>query len=124
MTTTEALKEIMDRLGQVLTLTERTATRVEKLEDSVEKLDKTIRGYNSNPGLVTRIAVMEDSFTGDINRLEKCVDELECEVEGMKKEREARLQTSYRYMITTIVGMVVSIIVAVGMLLLTQVISP
>ena len=116
MNDNEALRDIMDKLAQLLALSERTATRVEKVEGSldkvegsVERLDMTIRGYNNNPGLVTRIALVENSLDQKIVELECELNELKNRFEKTVEQSETRRDRSFWYMVTTLGGMVVTI---------------
>jgi len=53
---------------------------IDRLSEEVKSLNKTVRGSNGTPGIVTSVAIIQQnmlSMSGDIAELKKCVVELE-----------------------------------------------
>jgi hypothetical protein len=62
MDNNESFQVIMSKLDRVIQAQAETNSRLGMLEEEVGELRRTIRGYNGTPGMVTELAVLQESL--------------------------------------------------------------
>jgi hypothetical protein len=93
-TESEALRAVMEKLGELMTSVESMNKELKEVKGNVAMVDKAVRGHNSNPGLLTRIALLEHNMK---------------EVKDEQTKAETRKDRAYWYMVTTIIATIISV---------------